>query len=96
MTILVRAGGLAGYCEFTRSLGLDPVKMLAAADLTEQDIADPNTYIPYTKLLEAMEQPAIPPPMMTTSAREGRALDITVFLQHQDRAGHDQGTVPAG
>jgi len=58
MVIMVRAGGLAGYVEFCRSLELDPIAMLEEAGLTEQDISDPNNYVPYTKLLEAMELPA--------------------------------------
>lgn len=59
MTVLVRAGGLTGYSQFSRSIGLNPVTMLDEAGLSEDEIKNPNTYIPYDKLIIAMELPSL-------------------------------------
>ncbi len=58
MTDSVRAGGLQSYSALLRDLQHDPAIALAACGLSERDIADPDRFISYRKVIMAIEYPA--------------------------------------
>jgi len=52
---LCRAGGMASFESLVGSLGGDSREILALAGLKPSDLADPDRYLPYHKIIAAME-----------------------------------------
>lgn len=52
---LVRAAALAHFDELTRSLGGDPDALLRSCGLAPHDLADPDRYLPYRRVAQAIE-----------------------------------------
>lgn len=76
MAVVVRAGGLAGYAQTLRAMGADPIPLLKQAGLSEAALRDPNKYIPYTALIEAIELPATQLGILDFGMRYAAAQDI--------------------
>lgn len=76
MAVVVRAGGLAGYAQTLRAMGADPVPLLEKAGLSEAALRDPNKYIPYAALVEALELPATQLGILDFGMRYAAAQDI--------------------
>lgn len=56
---LIRSGAIEGYTRLVAALGGNPVRLLAAAGLSESLLRNPNTYLSYSKLAELLEMTAI-------------------------------------
>ena len=56
---LVRAGTLAGYVEFARSLRLDAAGLLRSAGLHRFDLSDVDAFIPASAVTELLERSAV-------------------------------------
>jgi AraC-like DNA-binding protein len=56
---LIRSGAIEGYARVVAALGGNPVRLLAAAGLSESLLRNPNTYLSYSKLAELLEMTAI-------------------------------------
>jgi len=56
---LIRSGAIEGYTRLVAALGGNPVRLLAAAGLSESLLRNPNTYLSYSKLAELLEITAI-------------------------------------
>ena len=56
---LIRSGAIEGYARVVAALGENPVRLLAAAGLSESLLRNPNTYLSYSKLAELLEMTAI-------------------------------------
>ena len=52
---LVRSGAIEGYTSLVVALGENPMRLLAAAGLSESLLRNPNTYLAYSKLAELLE-----------------------------------------
>ena len=56
---LVRAGTLAGYVEFARSLRLDAAALLRGVGLHRFDLSDVDAFIPASAVTELLERSAV-------------------------------------
>lgn len=59
MTALVRAASLTHYAEVARSVGLDPIRMLAAVGLSPVVLREPDLRIPASRAAELLERSAV-------------------------------------
>lgn len=70
-----RSAALTGYAELARSLGLDPLRILAAAGVSAQALTDPDLKIPGRAVARVLE----------TSAERSGAEDFGLRLSEQRR-----------
>lgn len=59
MADIIRAGALSEYGNLMQELGEAPDEWLADVGLTEQQLADPDRYLAYSRVLLAIEAPAL-------------------------------------
>lgn len=59
MADIIRAGALSEYCNLLSALGESPENWLADVGLTRQQLADPDRYLAYSRVLLAIEAPAL-------------------------------------
>jgi len=59
MPRLIRSAALNNYVELSRSLGLDPYRMITACGLPAACLDDPDTKVPLASVIKLLEQSAL-------------------------------------
>ena len=59
MPRLIRSAALNNYVELSRSLGLDPYRMITACGLPAACLEDPDTKVPLASVIRLLEQSAL-------------------------------------
>ena len=77
MTVLVRAASLQGYPELAQQCGVDPRAAMRRVRLSMRNLEDVDSLIPYTALINLLEQ----------TAAESGCLDFGLRLARQQGIG---------
>jgi len=59
MPRLIRSAALNNYVELSRSLGLDPYRMITSCGLPAACLDDPDTKVPLASVIKLLEQSAL-------------------------------------
>ncbi|MBK9574827.1 MAG: AraC family transcriptional regulator ligand-binding domain-containing protein [Rhodoferax sp.] len=93
MTILVRAAALQGYAELARACGVDPLRAMQRVRLSQFNLKDVDSLIPYVAFINLLEQTAQKSGCADFGLRLAQAQGIgvlgqlAVLFQHASNAG---------